>query len=248
MTPLKIVIVEDEMITAESIKDMLEDLGYEVTGIHIRATKALDAIIRDKPDLALLDINLKGEETGIWLAGQLKKEHNIPYIFLTSYGDKATIEKATETNPYGYLLKPIEKQHLFASIEVAIKKFGELHTKEDKKEFEGTILKDALFVKDEYLYVKVLFEDIIYVKANGNYLEVHTAKKKYLIKGSLSSFSESLPKNKFFQSHRSYLLNIPKIEAFGANHIKVAGHDLPITTKNKEDLLLKIQLYNKKSE
>lgn len=245
MSPLKITIVEDEMITAESIKDMLEDLGYEVTGIYIRATKALEAIVRDKPDLALLDINLKGEETGIWLAEQLKKEHHIPYVFLTSYGDKATIEKATETNPYGYLLKPIEKQHLFASIEVAIKKFGELNTKVGSAEFEGTVLKDSLFVKDEYLYVKVQFNDIHFVKSNGNYLEIHTASKKHLIKGTLGSFIESLPEKMFFQTHRSYLLNVDKIDAFGGNYVKVGTEDVPITAQHKEQLFEHINLYKK---
>jgi DNA-binding LytR/AlgR family response regulator len=245
MSPLNIIIVEDEMITAESIKDMLEDLGYNVIGIYIRATKALEAIVRDKPDFALLDINLKGEETGIWLAEQLQKEHNIPYVFLTSYGDKATIEKATETNPYGYLLKPIEKQHLFASIEVAIKKFGELNNTDKKNDFEGTTLKDALFVKDEYLFVKVQFHDIHFVKANGNYLEVHTENKKHLIKGTLSSFLEILPQDTFIQTHRSYLLNVEKIDAFGGNYVKVGTNDVPLTPQSKEELMSYLNLYKK---
>lgn len=245
MAPLRITIVEDEMITAESIKDMLEDLGYEVTGIYIRATKALEAIVRDKPDFALLDINLKGEETGIWLAEQLRKDHNIPYVFLTSYGDKATIEKATETNPYGYLLKPIEKQHLFASIEVAIKKFGEINNTQASSDFEGTILKDSLFVKDEYLYVKVQFQDIHYIKSNGNYLEVNTESKKHLIKGTMGSFVDTLPKNMFYQSHRSYVLNIEKIDAFGGNYVKMGSSEVPIAAANKDELMNHLNLYKK---
>lgn len=245
MSALNIIIVEDEMITAESIKDMLEDLGYNVIGIYIRATKALEAIIKLKPDFALLDINLKGEETGIWLAEQLQKEHNIPYVFLTSYGDKATIEKATNTNPYGYLLKPIEKQHLFASIEVAIKKFGELNSKDQTKEFEGTILRDSLFVKDEYLYVKVQFQDIHFIKSNGNYLEIHTENKKHLIKGTLVSLTETLPKGMFYQTHRSYALNVEKIDAFGGNYVKIGTADIPITPQHKEKLLSHLNLYKK---
>ncbi|MFK7953270.1 MAG: LytR/AlgR family response regulator transcription factor [Ekhidna sp.] len=246
MSALNIIIVEDEMITAESIKDMLEDLGYNVMGIYIRATKALEAIKELKPDFALLDINLKGEETGIWLAEQLHEEHNIPYVFLTSYGDKATIEKATNTNPYGYLLKPIEKQHLFASIEVAIKKFGEINTKEESSDFEVTVLKDSLFVKDEYLYVKVNFKDIHYVKSSGNYLEINTAKdKKHIIKGTLGSFIQTLPENMFFQTHRSYLINIEKIEAFGGNYVKIGSEDIPITPLKKDELFEYINLYKK---
>lgn len=246
MTPLKILIVEDEMITAESIKDMLEDLGYEVQDIFIRAEKALEAIEQEAPDIALFDIHLKGEKTGIWLAEQVRKSHNFPYIFLTSYGDKDTIEKASQTHPYGYLLKPIEKQHLFASIEVAIKKFAELNSHQNESEKEDSlVLKDSLFIKDEYLYVKIHFKDIQFIKSNGNYLEIQTESKKHMIKGTLGSFAESLPSQQFFQTHRSYILNLEKIEAVGGNYVKVGNVDVPITPPNKEELFNHIKRYQK---
>jgi CheY-like chemotaxis protein len=88
MDPLKIAIVEDEMINAETLRDMLEDSGYEVTGTYMRAKKALEAFEQDPPDFALLDIQLKGEETGIWLAQQIRDRFVFPFIFLTSFGDK----------------------------------------------------------------------------------------------------------------------------------------------------------------
>lgn len=238
-------IVEDEMITAESIKDMLEDLGYEVVGICMRAETALDAILSKEPDFALLDINLKGEKTGIWLAEQLHQKHNIPYVFLTSYGDKATIEQATETKPYGYLLKPIDKHHLYASIEVAIKKFAELNRPDNQNDLEDIVLKDSLFIKDEYLFVKVKFEDICLAKANGNYIEVHTQEKKHLIKGTLASFAGALPKDVFIQTHRSYLINIEKIDAIGGNYVKIGQTDVPITAQHKETLMTQLNLYKK---
>lgn len=243
MDKLKIYIVEDEMITSESLSDMLEELGYEVTGSFIRAKTALAAIEKDQPDFLLLDIRLKGEETGIWLAEEVKKTWNIPYIFLTSYGDKATVEKATQTAPYGYLLKPVEKQNLYAAIEVALKKFGEQHVGASEEEARNFLLNDAMFIKDEYLYVKVYFKDINFIKANGNYLEIHIDKKKHLIKGTISSIAESLPQELFFQPHRSYLINFEKIEAFGANYVKVNGTDIPLAGKKKEELLSAIQLY-----
>ncbi len=244
-TPLKIMIVEDEMITAESILDMLEDYGYEVTGIHIRAEAALQAIEKEKPDLALLDIHLKGEKTGIWLADQIRTSHKIPYVFLTSYADKATIEQATETHPFGYLLKPIEKQHLFATIEVAIKKFGEINGSLEPEEEKSLVMKDSLFVKDEYLFVKVKFEDITFVKSSGNYLEIHTETRKHMIKGSLSSFAQNLPSDQFFQTHRSYILNIEKVEAFGSNYARVVGADIPLTADKKEQLMNHLNLYQR---
>ncbi|WP_370089518.1 LytR/AlgR family response regulator transcription factor [Ekhidna sp.] len=243
MTPIKIMIVEDEMITAESLKDMLEELGYEITGIHIRAEKALEAMEKEQPDFALLDINLKGEKTGIWLAQQLKDNHHIPYVFLTSYGDRITIEKATEVNPYGYLLKPIEKQNLFASIEVAIKKFSEIE--HNNTQSEGVAMPDALFIKDEYLYIKIKYDDIQTIKANGNYIEIKTNEKKHLIKGTMDSFIQTLPESTFFRTHRSYAINIHLMEAFGGNFVKVGSEEIPLTPQNKEVLIQKLKLYQK---
>lgn len=232
------------MITAESIKDMLEDLGYDVQNICIRAEKAWEAIQKEQPDLALFDIQLKGEKTGIWLADQVRNNYDFPYIFLTSYGDKATIEKAAKTHPYGYLLKPIEKQHLYASIEVALKKYGEINQTEQPED-TNIILKDALFIKDEYLFVKVHFKDILFVKSNGNYIEVNTRSKKHLIKGTLSTFLNSLPSDQFFQSHRSYILNVQEVDAFGGNYVKIGKSDIPLTPAKKEELLRLINTYQK---
>lgn len=108
------VILADEMITTESLKDMLEDLRCDVTASYICATKALEAIKKDdEPDFALFDTNLKGEESGVWTAEQMCQQHDIPCAFLTSCGDKATTEKATKTVLCGHLLKPVEKQNLF---------------------------------------------------------------------------------------------------------------------------------------
>lgn len=244
MGPLKILIVEDELLIAKPLQILLEDLGYVVNGIFNNAKKALAEIEQNPPDLVLLDIQLKSEETGIWLAGQINKKASLPYIFLTSFDDKETIAEATKTSPFGYLIKPIEKQPLFAAIEVAMKRFAEVVAVE-KNEQEEIILEDALFVRDEYLLVKIEFQDISFVKPTGNYLEIHTPKKKYLIKGTMSSFFKSLPKKQFFQTHRSYILNVSKVEAVGKNYVKLSEEKIPITPQKKEALLQQIQLYQK---
>ena len=180
------------------------------------------------------------------MAEQVRKSYNFPYIFLTSYGDTANIQKATETHPYGYLLKPIEKQHLFASIEVAIKKFSVVSTEGKESEpSDSMFMKDALFIKDEYLFIKLYFNDIHFIKSNGNYLEIITEKKKHMIKGTLSSFNESLPNDQFFQTHRSYVINLEKIEAIGGNYVKIGKSAISITPPNKEELFKMIQRYQK---
>ena len=235
MEKLNIAIVEDEMINAETLHDMLEDLGYEVSGKYMRAEKAWEAFQEKQPDFALLDIRLKGEKTGIWLAEQIKNNYSFPFIFLTSFGDKATVEEASKTNPYGYLMKPIEKQNLYASIEVALKMHEEKIAGKPEDEQEDFVIKDALFVKDEYFFTKILFKDILFAKASGNYIEIHSDTKRYLIKGTLGTFVDSLPKKQFFQTHRSYVINLQKTDGFGANFVRLGQHEIPLSKNTKED-------------
>ena len=248
MNKTKVAIVEDEMIIAETLQDILEECGYEVTGIYMRAIKALEAFKQNTPDFALLDIQLKGQETGIWLAQQIKEDFAFPYIFLTSFGDKKTVADAAATSPYGFLMKPVEKQNVYAAIEVALKKHAELNQQSNQVESENKptdniVLKDALFVKDEYYFTKVKFDDILFIKANGNYLEIYTDIKKLMIKGSLKSFGTSLPSNIFFQTHRSYTVNLRKIDGFGATTIRIGNHEIPVSKTSKDDFMKMLQTY-----
>ncbi len=234
MDKLKILIVEDEMIIAESVSDMLEDLGYEVMGIAIRAKRALEMIQSNPPDLALFDIRLKGEEDGIWLAGQLKDLPAFPFIFLTSYGDKATIDQAVAASPYGYLLKPVEKQHLYGAIEVALRRFAEKSNAEG--ESEGIVINDCFFVKDDHQYTKVQISDIDYIKSDDNYLEIFCGNKKHLIRSTMKDFQEQLPKRDFVQTHRSYIVNLKKVEGFSAVQVNVSHHSVPVSKSFKDVL------------
>ncbi|WP_421978790.1 LytR/AlgR family response regulator transcription factor [Roseivirga seohaensis] len=252
MEKVRVLVVEDEVIIAQSIISMIEKMGYECVGTAIRATKGLELAKRLKPDIALLDINLKGEKTGIWLAGELKKELNIPYVFLTSLGDKKTIEEATSTMPYGYLLKPVAQQSVYAAIETALARFSQenrtpaqkeatlsVSKAHDEKEEEkpSLLIKDALFIKDEYQYVKIILSEIDYIKSDGNYIEIHSQGKKKVLKETLKNMETKLPADIFFQTHRSYLVNVEKIESIGGNSIKVNNEELPIVKERRDALL-----------
>lgn len=235
MDEMKVVIVEDERITALSLEDMLIELGCDVTGSFITAEQAIEEIRKSQPDLVLLDINLKGEHDGIWLGGTIKKELNIPFIYLTSYGDKETIEKATNTMPYGYLVKPIDKQNLHAAIELAAKRFGE---ENDNSEEEEPLvqIKDSLFVKDEYYFTKITLSEIFHIKVDGNYLELYTNDKRHLIRGSLKSLFPKLPKKLFVQVHRSHVVNIEKVDGFGSNFVRIGKESIPVSKAYQDSL------------
>lgn len=123
--PIKILVVEDEMIIGAKVSLFLSELGYEVAGILPRAEEALLQIEENRPDIALLDINLKGSMDGIALAQVLQTEHNIPVVFLTANSDDATFQRAKATKPYAFLAKPFKKNRPTAGVRIDHQPLGQ---------------------------------------------------------------------------------------------------------------------------
>lgn len=243
MDKVKILIVEDEALIAESLQDTLEGLGYEVIGMAMRAKEALDIIAKETPDLAILDINLKGEEDGIWLAEQIQKTYDFPYIFLTSFGNKSTVDRAVKTKPYGYLIKPFKKVDIFSAIEVALHNYANRLQNTPEKEpdkQENIVLKDSMFVKEGYLFKKLVFNDILYLKADDNYLHIHTPGKRTVIKSAMKDLLPQLPADSFMQTHRSWAVNITRIDSLGASFVNVGDIEIPVGNTYKEELFGKL--------
>ena len=115
----RILIVEDESIVALNLERSLGGLGYEVVGTAGTAAEALKLASDNRPDLVLMDINLGAGGDGIDTAARLLRERHIPVIFLTAYSEAATLKRAREVQPYGYLLKPFSPRELHATIQMA---------------------------------------------------------------------------------------------------------------------------------
>lgn len=118
---ISILIVEDEVILAMSMEVSLKKMGYEITGIETSASQAINHARNRLPDLVIMDINLNNS-SGIDAANEIWKSLKIPIIFLTSYSNDKTINKAMECEPYGYLIKPCRDRDLKAAITMAIHK------------------------------------------------------------------------------------------------------------------------------
>lgn len=118
----KILIVEDDMITSRIIKRILENKGYYITSIVDTSDKIINSIEVERPDLILMDIVIKGETNGIESARIIKDRYEIPVIYLTSDSSDQTIERAKDTEPFGYLIKPLNEKILLTTIELAIQK------------------------------------------------------------------------------------------------------------------------------
>ncbi|MFO7576706.1 MAG: response regulator [Pelovirga sp.] len=123
MSKATVLIVEDEAIIAADLAGKLEKLGYEIVGTEAKGEEAVASVYRLKPDVVLMDILLKGKMDGIEAAEAIRNRINAPaVIFMTSYSDDATLERAKLTQPYGYILKPFEERALSATIKMAIYK------------------------------------------------------------------------------------------------------------------------------
>ncbi|WP_372657262.1 response regulator [Hydrogenophaga sp.] len=126
-TPTRILIVEDERIVAFNLQQRLTHMGYEVPAVAVNGRESLDLVHRTRPDLVLMDIHIEGDMDGIEVASQLKRTHSVPVIYLTAYSEDSTLERARETKPYGYLIKPFSERELHATIQMAL----ERHAVED---------------------------------------------------------------------------------------------------------------------
>lgn len=151
MEKTKILVVEDESIVAKDIQSTLIRLGYDVPATASSAQSAFNKLEEIKPDLVFMDIKLKGDLDGISIAEHIKKTYSVPVVFLTSFIDKATLDRAKLTEPYGYLVKPFNEKDLQSTIEMALYKFQKDNAvRADNQRYTNALqtLDEAIFITD----------------------------------------------------------------------------------------------------
>jgi len=242
--PIKILIVEDNVIIADDMQSMLEEIGYEIVDNVIVYEQAVEVLKNNEIDLVLIDIILASDKTGIDLGQHIRDNYNIPFIFVTSNSDRATVENAKTVKPNGYLVKPFEQQDLYTAIEIALSNFDystDASGKPTASPVDGvmgnSVLKDSIFVKKQHLYYRIQFDDICFIKADNVYLEVNTADKKFLVRSPLKDYLQKLPKNKFYRAHKSYIVNVDHIDAINSKDIMINNTLIPISKDFKEFII-----------
>ncbi len=118
----RILIVEDERITAEDLAEILKGLNYQVTAVVSSGAEAIREAEENPPDLVLMDIRIKGEMDGAETARILRERFDIPVVYLTAHADRETLEHAKQSRPLGYIVKPFHESELHASVEIALSK------------------------------------------------------------------------------------------------------------------------------
>lgn len=162
----KIIIVEDDEITALNLKLSLQKHGYDIIAVCDNAPEAKEKIEETKPDVIIIDISLQESSDGIELAKTIRQHYMIPFIYLTSYSDDDIIAEAIKTEPYGYIVKPFDPSSLHATIQMAIFKF-EMENKRyeeiNASKIDEQNIEKLLYAKRESDRPIVLFGDNYYI-------------------------------------------------------------------------------------
>lgn len=249
MERIKILIVEDDPIFAIELTRLIEeDLGYQVAASLDNAADTLQWIRETavRPDLALLDISLRGDMDGIQLAEELPQ---IPVIFITSADVPAIYQRARRVMPYGYIVKPVGHITLQSIVEGALLRAGDPSLSADMARLwqEDLVLNNFIFLKNQAgKLVKIDLKEVIAIESEGNYCIIHTGQqRRHVVKISLKRMAMQLPGRIFVQVHRNFMVSLPAIESIDPtdNLIRVAGKDFPMGVSFRNSLLERLRKF-----
>ncbi|MEO7309318.1 MAG: response regulator [Chitinophagaceae bacterium] len=234
MKEITIGVVEDEMIIAKSIVSTLLALQYKVIEPASNYKEAIEMIDATQPDVLLLDINLGGQKDGIDVAMYARENYSLPIIFLTANSDKETIQRAKIAKPNAYLVKPFNKEDLYASIEIAINNFE--NNKQPKTDKSPTIL-----FKNGHDFVSVDWSKITFIESETNYLKIHIENERtVMIRSTLTEVQKLLPSQHFTHIRRGVIVNHRFVKKIAFDSIELLSMTFKITSTAKKELLAKL--------
>jgi DNA-binding LytR/AlgR family response regulator len=244
---IRLVIVEDEFVIAEDMRERLEQAGYEVAGVFDRAENALNAILKDPPDLMLVDIKLAGDTDGISLVKQIQARMEVPIVYITANSDNATYERAKSTCPQAFLIKPFTTVNLLTSIDLALYNFSarkvvsKIEVNASPIHAEEFIINKCLFVRVNGRFKKIKCEDILFAEASGSYTNIHTHEQRFTVAQNLSQFERKADILNLIRIHRSYVVNINRVDSFEDSNVYIQNHKLPLGETYRHEFLSKIK-------
>ena len=239
-TTFRILIVEDDMIIAANIAMQLTKLGYEVIGIESRGEEALVHAKLNPPDLILMDINLKGRLNGIDTVKAIQLSYDIPIIYLTANTDEDTFNTAKATHPHAFISKPFNQVDLERTIALVQERLVPKKVVESSENFGLEVLNDRIFIRHNGKMVKLLLEDILYIEADRNYCHIITTDNKYLLVSTLKTLEEELSATRLMRVHRSFMVNLSKLDVVTESHLEIKRKVIPISKSYKDGLMSRI--------
>lgn len=244
MNKIKCYIIDDQEPACQLIEEYISKIPQlEIVGISHEPLEALNKIQQQQVDLLFLDINMP-VINGIQFLKALK--HQPTTIFTTAYSEYAL--QAFDLKVVDYLVKPIPFERFVIAVQrVFDNKISVIQEQTiNENDIPETQFSDFSFFKtNQNKLEKINFSEVIFIESHGEYVRFHTNKKISVSRVSLNRLEEIFPKNNFFRVHRSFIINIDKIEAIDGNLIEIETYKIPIS-KNRREELNKFILHNNK--
>jgi DNA-binding LytR/AlgR family response regulator len=227
---IKAVILDDDALSRKIIENLIEkNEGIELIAQFENPIEAASKLPEIECDLLFLDMEMP-EMNGIeFIASAV----NIPQVIVVS----SKKEYAADTYNYDisdYLVKPVDPNRFKQAIDKVVN-ITEAVTKKDDGQ-------DHLFIKKNKGYTRLNFDEIEYLEALADYVQINTNKERYTVLSTMKSISNRLPEDKFLRVHRSYIVSLSKIERLDDNMIVLGGKSIPVSRSYRENLLKHLNL------
>lgn len=241
MPKIRILATEDDTLHEEMLRITIEQLGYELIDVIYKPSSLFVKIDATKPDILLMDIDLGDDVSGIDLVKEVNEKYDIPVIYVTSFADSDTFQKAKKTYPAAYIVKPYKESELQRAIELAINnQQNKFSSTADLK--NNVVSNDYLFFKEGKALVKIEINSIKLVEAYDKYCIIYTNEKKIMYRSRLKDICAQLPSSSFCQVHRSYIVNLNAIDKIIPNNhmFYAAGKEVPISKSYRQNLFSRL--------
>ncbi len=227
---LNCVVVDDSTIHRITVAKLVNDhQDLNLVGDYSNATDARNCILSKPVDLLFLDIEMPGQG-GFELLDGLKTRPLI--IFVSAKSDYAL--KAFDYSAIDYLHKPITKDRFNTAVQKAIQ---QQQIRKESTEEDG----DFIFIKSNLKNFKVFISKIKWIEAYGDYVKIITEDENHLVLATMKSYENELPKNKFLRVHKSFIINIDKVERFNSKFAEIGPVKIPLSRNKKEELTKVLQ-------
>ena len=235
---LRTIIVVDDNCYAAKFELMSKDLSLDIIGVYKSYREGLDFILKEAPELIIVDVHIPGDKDGISLA---KEVNGLPIhtIITTALEDQDLFDRTTKLNNCHFLAKPINKNSLSSIINDIVEVSSKSNSYESEIYQDSSHNINSILIKKASQYIKVDKDEIIYASANGDYVTIKTSNQKFINKLSLSTLEKMLDRGFFFRCHRAHIVNLNFLKNISTmnNSLNFGEVDIPLSRNRKKALL-----------